>query len=122
MGELRKKYTDKDIQTIISCVEKSPENISKGLAKAATLLGRTESSLQKKYYSSIRNEQIILTVVSNEEAYPGKNKPRTQSTASNPLFIAAIDKYDVNKLSNLLDKVLDNDTKAEIILAMIATM
>lgn len=77
-----KHYTQEELDIIKKEVIKSPTNLEKAFEKAAAKLNRTTSSVDNKYYRSIKNsdDKLFLTISSRKAATNTKLVHRGKQT------------------------------------------
>jgi len=115
-------YSSLEKNIIAQCVKDNPGNVREAFQIASTKIGRTQDAIAHQYYNKIKPARQLITTKSSSAVYAGKNKARVQPrVVENPLFVSVLKRFPQEKLPSLLDRVLSNDTKAEIILAMVAT-
>lgn len=80
-------WTDqKNINTVITEVKASPNNLAVAFKSAAKKLNSTESAVTQAWYNSIRSKMTGFTTKSTKVNYVNvKNTPRKTSGAGSPI-------------------------------------
>lgn len=110
---LRKKYTSDDLNIIIKCVEKYPDNIQNGLEEAAKLLNTSFKAISMQYYTKIKKTTTVVAVASQGIIVRNKNTIRNNPDNINKLLLREhMLKAGLNQLpkSNLIEIIVANTT------------
>lgn len=110
---LRKKYTSDDLNVIIKCVEKYPDNIQNGLEEAAKLLKTSFKAISMQYYTKIKKTTTVVAVASQGIIVRNKNTIRNNPDNINRLLLREnMLRAGLNQLpkSNLIEIIVANTT------------
>lgn len=79
------RFTQQEIEVIIKCVRKSPNNLQMGFEDAAKRLKISKASIQAKWYNSIRKQVAVLSTVSKTHKTANNQKNFKRDTGMNEL-------------------------------------
>lgn len=104
----RKRYTDDEIQHIITCVENNPTNLAMAFRQAAQDLNRPFSSVSLTWYRRVKRENDVFVIKTKTKTIANTKTVRTAKIS----LVKLIEKYqqlskEIKELKKEIKKALD---------------
>jgi hypothetical protein len=70
----KRKWTKEEEEILVQAVKANPHNLAKAFREAAEQLGRTEGSVEIRWYGKLKKTSLcFVTISSNKQLKNGKN-------------------------------------------------